>query len=239
MRVSVVTLPSLLTAADLHRAIVVLDVLRATTSMAAALYAGVSEIRVFDSLKAARLAASAHTGPHLLCGESRCLTPPGFDLGNSPGAFTAQHTGHLAFMATTNGTRAIVAAQSALRVFAAALVNARATAQALASAEDDATLLCAGTNGEVAPEDVLGAGAVIAELSSLMSLTLDGETAQRALREFQASRDDLFLALSDTQGGRNVIEAGLDDDIRFAARLNSIPLVAAILSDPLRVVAAR
>src|SRR5688572_13135682 len=167
MNVDVVLLPGMLQSSHLQRTVVVFDVLRATTSMAAALNAGVSEIQVFPTLESAQSAAAEHGGMKLLCGESRCLPPPGFDLGNSPGAFGAAHAGMTAFMATTNGTRAIVAAQSAPRVLAAALVNARATAQALFAADQDVTLLCAGTNDQVAMEDIIGAGAVIAELGEI------------------------------------------------------------------------
>ena len=138
-------------------------------------------------------------------------------------------------MATTNGTRAIVAAREAPLLLAAALVNARATAQALALAGNDVMLLCAGTNGEVAPEDLLGAGAVLSELQALAPASPGGPAAMDALELFTSARQDLPRALANTQGGRNVIDAGLQDDIVFAARLNSIPVVAAILSNPLRV----
>src|SRR5438876_11749475 len=87
------------------RAVVVFDVLRATTSMAAALAAGVGEIRVFGDLDAARAAAGrAGAEARLLCGEENCLPPQDFDLGNSPGAFTpGLHAGRTLYMCTTNG----------------------------------------------------------------------------------------------------------------------------------------
>ena len=79
MHADVVLLPTDLKPQHLRdRACVVFDVLRATTTMAAALHAGVSEIRLFDHLDAARAAAGACDGPRLLCGEAQCLAPPGF-----------------------------------------------------------------------------------------------------------------------------------------------------------------
>src|SRR6185503_128204 len=123
MRVDVVFLPSLIRDEHLiSRSVAVFDVLRATTSMAAALAAGVSEIRVYpDTASAARTAGPA--SPHrLLCGEEKCLPPPGFDLGNSPGAFVPEHSGRIMHMSTTNGTRAIVACSKAAAVYPAALV---------------------------------------------------------------------------------------------------------------------
>src|SRR4051812_831509 len=91
MKINVVPLPSMLR--DEHvrdRAVVVFDVLRATTTIAAALNAGAKEIRVFDSLDAARSAAAEFPDAKLLCGETKCLPPPGFDLGNSPGAYVPE-----------------------------------------------------------------------------------------------------------------------------------------------------
>jgi 2-phosphosulfolactate phosphatase len=231
------------------RAVVVLDVLRATTSMAAALAAGVGEIRLFDSTAAAAEAAraaragGAHGQDCILCGEERCLPPPGFDLGNSPSAFTAnQHAGHTLFMSTTNGTRALVAARRAAALFAGALVNAAAVARQVMATGWDVTLLCAGTDGEEAMEDVLGAGAVIDAMAGEAGdrgMALASDRARLALRLFRASRGHLLEALLDSRGGRNVLAAGLGNDVSFAAQLNVFNVVGRVWDSPLRLLAAR
>src|SRR3954453_22240170 len=158
MRVEVVPMPRKLMPEHLNgRVVVVFDVLRATSSMVAALANGAEKILVFNSLDAARSCAPA-TGESragLLCGEQSCLKPPGFDLGNSPGGFARDVVaGKTIYMSTTNGTRAIVAAAGAGALFAAALVNATATARHLVGVGRDITLLCAGTDGKLAPEDM-------------------------------------------------------------------------------------
>jgi 2-phosphosulfolactate phosphatase len=203
--------------------------------MAAALSAGVAEIRIFESLASAQYAGGGHRGPKLLCGEKQCVRPVGFDLGNSPGDFTAAHAGKTLFMATTNGTRAILAAQRARELFIGALVNASATAQRLAAAGLDTVLLCAGTDGAVAMEDMLGAGAVLAALRGLVEVQLRSDVARMALRLFETCRAELPTALRQCQGGRNVIRAGLEADIDFAARLDAIPVIGVVRGDPLRV----
>lgn len=233
LKASVVLLPGDLEADHLDgRAVVVFDVLRATTSMTAALAAGVQEIRVFPDLEYARRAAQHHTAtPRILCGEERCLPPPGFDLGNSPGAFNPQaHHGSVAFMSTTNGTRAIIAARGAAAVFVGALVNAGAVARALLNSSLDVTLLCAGTNGRVAMEDLLGAGAVLDAIAFADpgGVRPSGDVAHIARRLFRSARSDLRAALAETQGGRNVIEAGLPQDVDFAARLDALDVVGAV-----------
>src|SRR4051794_13919669 len=91
--------PATLTA----RAVVVFDVLRATTTMTAALAAGVEAIHVAPDVPAARVRHADWTldPKPLLCGEHRCLAPAGFDLGNSPGAFSPPHAGRTLIMSTT------------------------------------------------------------------------------------------------------------------------------------------
>lgn len=209
------------------------DVLRATTTMTAALEAGVREIRVFGDLASARAAVAAFTGPRILCGEEQCLPPPDFDLGNSPGAFMSDaHAGRVAFMSTTNGTRAILAARGARAILTGALVNARPVAAVLAGLRLPVTLLCAGTNGRVAMEDLLGAGAVLDALPAARAREAgfepSGDAALIARRLFAAARGDLPAALSESRGGRNVIDAGLAPDIEFAARLNALTAVGVV-----------
>src|SRR5689334_18854020 len=117
MKLDVVFLPKELQPDQVRgRTVVVFDVLRATTTMTAALAAGVEAIRVYPDTASARRDAT-HIGLYpapVLCGEENCLRPEGFHLGNSPAGFTkAEHAGHTVFMSTTNGTRAILAAKGA------------------------------------------------------------------------------------------------------------------------------
>ena len=239
MQTDVVLLPQLLAPQHLHgRAVVVLDVLRATTTMAAALQAGAREIRVFGCTDDARRARSLDYDAALLCGEERCLRPEGFDLGNSPADFTpARVAARTILMSTTNGTRAIVAARGAARLYAAALVNAEATARHLAGLPMDVTLLCAGTGGAVALEDVIGAGAVLAALNRLTLNKPASDSADIALALFETCEQSLPQTLRNTLGGRHVIAAGLGADIDFAARPNSLNVVASV--DPQMLIVAR
>jgi 2-phosphosulfolactate phosphatase len=220
------------------RAVVVLDVLRATTSMIAALDAGVRQIGIYPSTAAAAIAGKASPSS-LLCGEERCLRPPGFDLGNSPGAFESSlHAGRELLMSTTNGTRAIIAARGAAKIFIGGLVNAAAVARRIVRENLPIALLCAGTNGEVAMEDILGAGAVIDSLGEFISICLESDSAHIAQRLFSANRDQLPAILQLTRGGRNLIGAGLEADIDFAARLNIFDTVGSVSADAPPIVTA-
>jgi 2-phosphosulfolactate phosphatase len=224
MRVDVVFLPSDLKPSHLqNRVVVVLDVLRATTTMAAALQAGVQEIFVYPDIEAVRQ-AKKQMPRALACGEHQCLKPQGFDLGNSPADFGEQHVGKNLLMCTTNGTKAILAARGASRIFTGAIVNARAVGKKVQEVGKDVTLLCAGTTGEVAMEDVLGAGAI-----SLFSGEIEtADTTLMARELFLACRNDLLRVLRSTAGGQNIIRANLDKDIDFAARINALSAVGEV-----------
>jgi 2-phosphosulfolactate phosphatase len=231
MNIDVVLLPRDLRPEHLAgKAVVVFDVLRATTTMTAALSAGVKEIRIFGDLESALSAGHAFLGPHLLCGERNAVKPPGFDLGNSPGAFQRDvHKDLTLFMTTTNGTKAILAAAGASILFTGALVNAEAVAAALVKTNLNATLLCSGTEGFACTEDTLGAGAVIDALQSRdVNISLASDVAWMALHLFRAERETLYEALFDSRGGHNIRRAGLDPDIPFCAALNSLDVVGVV-----------
>jgi 2-phosphosulfolactate phosphatase len=131
-------------------------------------------------------------------------------------------------MSTTNGTRALIAAKGAKLLLAGAVVNASAVARVLAGAGLDVTLLCAGTNGRAAIEDVIGAGAVLAAARRLTEVRPASDVARMALRLFEASVANLRAALADGDGGRNVVAAGLEEDIAFAAALDRFDVVGRV-----------
>jgi 2-phosphosulfolactate phosphatase len=132
-------------------------------------------------------------------------------------------------MSTTNGTRAILCAKDAAQLFVGALVNASAVAAVLADVGLEVTLLCAGTNGRVAIEDVIGAGAVLSALNREVATVPGSDAARMAIRLFESSRNDLRGALAEGDGGRNVIAAGLGEDIEFAASVDRFPHVVGVV----------
>jgi 2-phosphosulfolactate phosphatase len=235
MNVDVAFLPRDIAGRDLSRhAVVVFDVLRATTSITAALAAGVTEIHVFGDIDTAATAAGNFPKNRLLCGEVKCLAPPGFDLGNSPRAFDrAAHAGRPMLLSTTNGTRALLAAAEAGVLLCGALVNAEAVAKTLIALGRDVLLVCAGTQGAVAMEDLLGAGAVLDHLEKLgASPNFASDSARIANALYSGCQHDLPAVLEQSAGGQNVIAAGLGADIAFSARLNSIPIVGQARGNP-------
>ncbi|HVS73316.1 MAG TPA: 2-phosphosulfolactate phosphatase [Phycisphaerae bacterium] len=228
--------------------VVVLDVLRATSTVVSALAAGARGVRLFGSLeeaRAGRAAWSASDGPVVLAGESQCLKPADFDLGNSPREMVTEKVGGATvLLATTNGTRAAARARlaGADLLYAGSLLNAGATAERLLEHVDErrTVFLCSGTGGKLALEDVLGAGAILfAMLGRSYRADLpftDG--AWLAYHAYAGVRARVGAALRLGIGGVNVIEAGLEDDIDWCARVDGMGVVAAVDVETLRVTKA-
>ncbi|MEL7237349.1 MAG: 2-phosphosulfolactate phosphatase [Planctomycetota bacterium] len=213
-------LPTLLGEGHLRdRTVLVIDVLRATTTIAAALHAGADEVRVFADIDEAREAA-ADDGS-LLAGERRCKPIDGFDFGNSPGELAAANLrGKSLCMTTTNGTRAILATQGAAEVFTVAMVNLSATCKHVRSLGRDVTIVAAGTDGQATEEDTLVAYVV----KSGLRQTTDAVSLAFVHAE-------LMDAMCRSRGGKNLVEAGYTADIDVASRPDLYPVVARVEGD--------
>ncbi len=243
--IDVVLGPWLLDRAKLAEAqVVVLDVLRATSTMVTALGNGAKEIHLFETPDQALVAKAGIAPPIVLGGERGCVKMPGFDVGNSPAEYVTEKVGgSTILMTTTNGTRALLAVQEARRVLVGSLLNATATAEALLAELDkgDTFILCAGTEGQIAIEDVIGAGAILWQLlqktySTALPFT---DTAWIAYQTFAAVKPRLGAGLRLGRGAINLIEAGLEDDIDWCAKMDSRPMVAEFHNNPARVIVRR
>lgn len=217
---------------------VVIDVLRATTTITWALEQGAA--RVLPCLEVAdarQTAATLPAGTFLLGGERGGRRIDGFDLGNSPAEYTAERVAEKTIVfTTTNGTRAMHHCRRAGEILIAALVNARAVGDLLARRETS-HLLCAGTDGEITREDILAAGAMAAlvmrqvpgvELNDQARIAVDAWHAAFATAETTSGTDtsrQLAQLLADSCGGRNLIELGMQADLELAARLSSQSIV--------------
>ena len=214
---------------------VVIDVLRATTTMVHALAAGCVHIRpCADVAEAVALAGSLPAGKAILGGERGGRPLPGFDLGNSPGQYTAARCKNLVLvMSTTNGTKALLRAAEAERVLVAAFVNFSAVCEQLRQDRRPLHIVCAGNDGGPTLEDTLLAGAFIEFLSDEMEVRLN-DSARLAWDCFENHGRMLYGALELSHGGQGLIELGFKEDIRAAAEVDKFALVPELKRDPLR-----
>jgi 2-phosphosulfolactate phosphatase len=230
-------LPDLIASEALRGAtVVVIDVLRATTTIVQALAAGAREvIPCLEVDEARRVASGFAQNERVLGGERHGVRIDGFDLGNSPAEYTPESVGGRTLVfTTTNGTRAMRHASQARAVLLAGLVNRQAVAVAL-HRETTAHILCAGTDGQITLEDVVTAGAVAEGLLSLGGSGTSGncelanDQARLALDAWEAAqRTGVLAAFQASLGGRNLIAEGFDADLPRAARLDIHTLVPAL-----------
>jgi len=209
---------------------IVVDVIRATTSMAVMFDQGAARVLVAGSIEQAREAAQKIPG-RLLCGERNVQRIPGFDYGNSPVQFSQLDlSGRELIMTTTNGTRAFYACpEQALRL-AGSFYNARAvTRHALALAKThgcDIHIVCSGENDFFGLDDAVCAGYLALELQRQRADIHLWESAKAAIALYEVYKPPKVL--DDSEAARAVVEGGLPDDPPFCMRTsvsNSVPVV--------------
>jgi 2-phosphosulfolactate phosphatase len=230
MKIDVYFTPLGLVAGDLAgRGVVVIDALRATTSIIAAVASGAKAvIPAATSEEAVRLASQLEKDGVLLAGERKSLKIEGFALGNSPREMTrAAVGGKTVVLATTNGTPALVAAQGGEPVLVGAPANLRAVAErarAVLAKRGDLVILCAGRERQLALEDAYTAGRLVKAVKrGIRKLELnDAARAALALTDQFASWTE---ALEQSEAGRQLADLDLADDVRFAAQADRFDVV--------------
>lgn len=211
---------------------VVIDVLRATTTMLTALAAGAKCVIPCCSIDEAKTMAGDGV---LLAGERGGRAIPGFDLGNSPSEFTAPACKNKTIVTTTtNGTPAILACRPAECVLLGAFVNFSAICEQLDADVRPVHVVCAGTNGEPTLEDTLFAGAVVDHLCATADVQLN-DSARLAWDCFENHGQILMAALEVSAGGEALVKVGLGNDLKFAAAVDKLALTASVSYDPPRI----
>lgn len=228
-------LPQFVSEADLAgQTVVVIDLLRASSTICQALSAGATEVQPFLTVPEVLQASQGQSRDDLILGgERNCEIIEGFDLGNSPADYTAEHVfGKRVLFTTTNGTGALLHARLAKRIVVGAINNRQAVVDAV-SGESSIHLLCAGTNGHVTREDILAAGAIASGISqTAQRRPIFNDLAQSAVGEWQellttgsvlgrSVETQLTLELRETPGGKNLIAIDHDDDLGFCSQIDS------------------
>ena len=214
-------------------AAVVIDVLRATTTIGWALHNGATAVHVFADLKALRQAAAAvPQGKRLLAGERGGRALEGFDLGNSPVAVTsAVVKGKRLFLSTTNGTRALERVQAVPQVLTCSLNNLAVVAERLqAVAVGHGWIVGSGWEGSYSLEDSLAAGALLHATAAALGSDPqnhcgnDEMTAAAALWQVWRHNPEACLRLA-SHGQRLQRLGDHDGDFRCCAAVNSLAVV--------------
>lgn len=199
---------------------VVVDVLRATSTITQALASGYRRVLCCSEVDEARAIAAEH-GPAVLGGERKAVRIDGFDFGNSPGEYAGEPAAETVVLTTTNGTRLLLAAASRSDVvLVGSLLNlAAVAAEARASGAEEVAVLCAGVLGELALDDAYTAGRIADAIGG------DATDSAVAAMRLAASYGSPEEGLRASQSARNLVRAGLDEDIAYCARESALDVV--------------
>lgn len=229
--VSVHLLPSLFAETDVAGGlVVVVDILRASTTVTWALFSGADRVVPFASIEDAFAFRDRHPGS-VLGGERGGIIVDGFDYGNSPTDYSPDNvSGREVGFTTTNGTRALLHSQQAAEILVGCFANLSEVAARAVQQPRPVHIVCAGTDGRITGEDVLFAGALATRLGVGAATQAGNDEARLAAAFWQQQVPQENVAaieacLRESQGGRNLIRLGYDADIGLAAQVDSVPVL--------------
>ena len=231
MRIDVLFGVRQLTPQDVQgRVVAVIDVLRASTTIAVALSNGARAIIPMESSDdVVTRSKQFERGAVRLAGERRMLKMDGFDLGNSPIEHSREAVeGKTVLLSTTNGTKALLAVQGARDVVVASYVNLSAVTTMLRTAlrgGADLTLVCAGQDRQFALEDAACAGRFVHDVSRRVTGLDMNDAAFAASLIDKKFGDNLIRLFGTAAHGRALSAAGFGDDLAACAAVDSYPVI--------------
>jgi len=210
------------------KTVVVVDVLRAGTTVTTALSNGAREVIPTSTVEnAARVSGNLTGGNTLLAGERNGKMVEGFHLGNSPLEYTAEKVrGKPIVFISSNGSPVFLKARHAREMAVCSFVNIGAVAESVRAKEGDLVVLCAGNAGGFSLEDAVCAGMLIHLLSADEDKKLQMSDAGRAAHAlYKVHAKNPLRMLKGTDNGRTLTEMGFMDDVRYCASIDSVPVV--------------
>lgn len=231
MRVDVFFGIQQVTPADVQgRLVAVIDVLRASTSIAVALANGAKTVIPVESSEEAVLRAKNFDRSEVrLAGERKMHPIPGFDFGNSPREFTREAVeGKTILISTTNGTGALLGAANARDVLVASYVNfsvVLAMLRAGLRGGTEVSIICAGRDRQFSLEDAACAGRYARHITKRLANIQVNDAARACMLLDGRYRDGLERLFEDATHGAALVEAGYAEDLAVCAAVDSYPVV--------------
>ncbi|MCX6152124.1 MAG: 2-phosphosulfolactate phosphatase [Ignavibacteriales bacterium] len=206
---------------------VVIDVLRATTTIVEALKNGAKEVIPVSTFEFAQKASGSFFGGQtLLGGERNTKKIEGFNLGNSPLEYTKDVVnGKSIILFTTNGSKSIVKAKFSKNLFICSFINLHTVAKHTAQLGNDLEILCAGRNGGFSIEDSVCAGKLVAEILTHNSEAVLTDSAKAGLVLSKSYGKSLLKILKESEHGKILVANGFMDDVKYCAQVGIIDLL--------------
>ena len=198
--------------------VVIIDILRATTTMCIALSNGCKRMVAVSSAEESELFRDRG---YLLAGERNGYKLDGFDFGNSPQEFVSEKVNDKNIViTTTNGTQALVMSKEAAQIWVASFCNLSATVSAIESLGISVVLFCAGWKGHVNLEDTLFAGAVARQLVDRGWAVAD-DASRAAMSLWASAEGDLHGFLSEASHVQRFQSMHAESDLDVCLKLNT------------------
>lgn len=206
---------------------VVIDVLRATTTIVTALQNGAKEIIPVASVEfAVKVSGGMFGGQTLLGGERNTKKIEGFALGNSPLEYTAEVvSGKSIVFYTTNGSKAIVKAKFSENLFICSFLNLNAVVKHLSKLNNDVEIICSGRSNVFSLEDTVCAGKLISEILKNKEDVELSDSARAGLSLSKTFGKSLPKMLKETEHGKILLENGFEEDLKYCAKLNTSSII--------------
>ncbi|MEL7610239.1 MAG: 2-phosphosulfolactate phosphatase [Bacillota bacterium] len=206
---------------------IVVDLLRASTTIIYAIKNGASQIiPASDPGDAVTLSSRLGGRDCVLCGERGGLKLPGFELGNSPLEYTPEIVkGKTVILSTTNGTLAIQSVRSSATMLIGALVNCTAVAKAAIQAGNDVVIQCAGTEGQFSADDAVAAGAIVDTLQKNLGAAPTLNDLAFCSRMLYQDYLDGRLDVSRTFHYGRLVELGFNQDVELCFQRDTTDVV--------------
>lgn len=209
------------------RTVVVIDVLRACSTIATALQNGARAVMpVLDMAQAGKIAANLDPDVYRLGGERNAEKIEGYHLGNSPLEYTVDVVENRdVILNTTNGTKAIARAKAAKHLVTACFLNTRRVASFVEDAGEALTIICSGRQNRVSLEDTLCAGLLLDRLWDSTPPERVSDAAHTAFTLYHHDRDRLEAALRRANHAQRLIEGGYADDVDYCFEMDTLPVL--------------
>ena len=202
---------------------VVIDVLRATTTITTALQNGAKEIVPVATVEfAVKVSGGMFGGQTLLGGERNTKKIEGFALGNSPLEYTGEIvSGKSIILYTTNGTKAIAKAKFSETLVTCSFNNISAIAYYLINLDKDIEVVCAGKSNNYSMEDTVCAGRLLSEMLKIKEDISLSDSARAGIALNKTFGKSILKMLKETEHGKILMENGFEDDLKYCSKINS------------------
>ncbi len=238
MRIEVFFTPAAIDELQLRdKNVVVIDVLRASTTIVTALANGAKEIIPVSSVESAvKISGNLFGDVILLGGERNGKLIEGFNLGNSPQEYTEEIVKNKSIIfSTTNGSQAMVRSRYARNMVIGAFINVSRIVEFILELNADFSIICAGKQGAFCVEDAVCAGMIIQKLDESGKAPLSlSDASQASLMLYKSYGKNSLGMIKKSEHGQYLAGLGFGDDLKICAGVDSCPVLPILSGNVLK-----